>query len=547
MVSPMQIVSSRRQSVPNEAPGQPSSPELHRAVLAEVRGGSRVAVLGEDAVLADRLRQAGCEVLEASLRALGPAGEGAQAASGVRESLSTFRPELVVLSETWTEAGNPESVLRELAASVPNADLAIPFYNAASSTALVAALTGHESPRGFTEEQLQGWLTASGLKLRQRQVLQTAQLKSVLARDTERALRNLFQQLNPTSSAHQLLYWSRRATLGDEQVSRELVPGLLSVVMRNHSLERLKFLDHAIFALSCQDYQPLEIVIVSQCQDPQVVDALTALLEKYRPLGEFSFQVVHEPADTDIRGRLVNKGIAAANGQYIAFLDDDDVIYPQHYAELIRTLKEGTQAWAVGRIRRAFFASGPNDELYCRYKDEMVRGDSFDLAQLIHENYITCHAYVLDRTRVGNFQVSFAEEMSLHEDYTFLLRLCALFRPAFPPGVPSCEYRLRDDGSNSVLYGGSESAQREKQRNWAMSTVLKDAVKRNQQLLLTEQEFQDEMERTHRRGQLMGVDVARQQLQQEPRFQLIDKANTLLKQRGPKFHRTLKTAFKRLF
>ena|GEM_PF-612032 len=545
MVSPVQIVPSPRQGDVPDAPSGSINEAFHRAVLAEVRGGSRVALLGESVGLPHRLQQAGCVVLPIDLRELAAPPTNGAAFSPARETLNTFRPDMVVLAENWAELGEPEKLLRELAAVNPHADLAIPFYNTASATLLMASLTGVELPRSLTEEQLTRWLAASGLKVRQRQVLEPARLKGALARDAEKALRNLFHQLNPQSVDHQVLYWGRHAHQADETPTRALVPGLLSIVMRNHSRDRLKFLDHAIFALSCQDHQPLEIVIVSQCQDVRVVAELKALLEKYRPLGGFSYQVVHEPSDTDIRARLINRGVATARGQYLAFLDDDDVIYPQHYDQLIQALKAGTAAWAMGRIRRAFFDNGPRGELFCRYKDEMGRGDTFDLGLLIHDNYITCHSYVMDRHRLGNFQISFAEEMSLHEDYSFLLRLCALFRPVFTPGVPSCEYRMRDDGTNSILHGGaSETARKEKQRNWAISSVLKDAIKRNLQVLLTEQEFQDELGRYHQQGQQGAAETVRQQMLNEAqgplRFRLVNKANAVLKNRSTRAHGVLK-------
>ncbi|WP_157823985.1 glycosyltransferase family A protein [Melittangium boletus] len=548
-MSPVQIVPSPKPGDVPEAPSGSINEAFHRAVLAEARVGSRVALLGECAGLPLRLQQAGCTVLSIDPRELMALPAHGAASSPARESLNTFRPDVMVLAENWAEMGEPEKFLRELATVNPHADLAIPFYNTASATLLMASLTGAALPRSLTEEQLTRWLTASGFKVRQRQVLEPARLKGVLARDAEKALRNLFHQLNPHSVDHQVLYWGRLAHQSDETPSRELVPGLLSIVMRNHSRDRLKFLDHAIFALSCQDHQPLEIVIVSQCQEVQVVAELKALLEKYRPLGGFSYQVVHEPSDTDIRARLINRGVATARGQYLAFLDDDDVIYPQHYDQLIKALKAGSAAWAMGRIRRAFFDNGPRGELFCRYKDEMGRDDTFNLGLLIHDNYITCHSYVMDRHRLGNFQISFAEEMSLHEDYSFLLRLCALFRPVFTPGVPSCEYRMRDDGSNSILHGSaSEAARREKQRNWAISSVLKDATKRNLQMLLTEQEFQDELGRYHQQGQQAAAETVRQQLLNDTqgplRFRVINKANAVLKKRSARIHGTLKKVLK---
>ena len=62
--------------------------------------------------------------------------------------------------------------------------------------------------------------------------------------------------------------------------------------------------------------------------------------------------------------------------------------------------------------------------------------------------------------------------------------------------------------------------------------------------LITEQQFQDEAERSYKRGH---QDAAREQIYNNaPRFQLIDKANSLLKRRHPQAHQKLKNLLTRI-
>jgi hypothetical protein len=557
------VLTSNPQPSVRAVPPQPKQAaiqdeELYRVLLAEVRRGSRLALLGEDEALVQRLQAAGCTLGCFPLSGPGPSARGTYLSDETRGALDTLKPEVVVLLDGWVAVASPETLLKELHAAAPMAALALSFHNAASACSLVSLLAGGGLGASATEEQVRQWLSASGLSLHRRLLVRDSQPERKLARDTEQALLQLFQQLNPSSSASRLLYWvcNTIETTSPTPQSGECVPGLLSVIIRNQNLSRLDYLDHAIFSLACQDYAQLEIVISSQSQEQGVVEAIQQVLERHQSVGGYSYQILREPSSQDIRARLLNLGIRAARGQYIAFLDDDDVIYPQHYARLVELLQKGHAAWAVGRTQRAYFRKGPQGELYCYNKFTMPRPDSFDLAALVNDNYITCHSYVLDRTRVGRFPLEFPEQMTVLEDYVFLLRMSALFRPDFLAGPASCEYRIRDDGSNSVMTENlSGQLRTERQNQWAIARHITDLSKRSVQMLMSESEFERHLERTRQQA-VMSVEASARStdaqkqifdsLRAQPRFQIVDKANSALKQHLPRAHQGLKSLAKRL-
>ena len=225
------------------------------------------------------------------------------------------------------------------------------------------------------------------------------------------------------------------------------MPGLLSVVIRHHDLARLDLLDHAVFSLAAQVYRPLEIVLATQCRDPDAEARLSEVLDRHRRVGGYRSRIVVVAAEGDARGRLVNAGIRAARGQFLAFLDDDDVVYPRHYARLVGALRARGAAWAAARVRLGRFTRGPDGALYCRSKEDLPAPDAFDRIGLIHSNYVPNHAYVVDRSRIGGFELAYSEETPRCEDYALVLRLAAIFEPEWI-GEPGCEYRLRDDGTN---------------------------------------------------------------------------------------------------
>lgn len=226
----------------------------------------------------------------------------------------------------------------------------------------------------------------------------------------------------------------------------------LSVIIRSHAPERLPMLEEAIFSLALQDWRDLELVIALQNAGEEFAEAVERLMHRqpWATMPKYQIVALHVPAGVDARSALMNLGIEQAAGRYLAFLDDDDVVYQHGYTTLIQQLREGGRAFAVGGCRRARLQPEAGD-WYVRNKDNpWVWGQS--RVDLFFDNFVPIHSYVIDRSRTGDFPLAFDETTSFLEDYHFLLQLCASFEPDLSRrDVPVCEYRIRLDGSNTVL------------------------------------------------------------------------------------------------
>lgn len=291
---------------------------------------------------------------------------------------------------------------------------------------------------------------------------------SAFAPELAARLAALLRQIDPEADAERGVL--EVAKLLSEASTPPLEDGLLSVVVRNHTTKRADLLDEALFSLACSDHRPLEIVLASQAPEMDARRQLEELLARHTALAEgVTARLVHAPSRHDERGKLANAGIAAARGRYLAFLDDDDVVYPSHHASLVRALQDGDRAWAVGRARKVAITR-TTDGWYVRSKSRWGAGDAFDLARLARDNHVPVHAYVVDRARVRGLRVMFAEDLPAQEDYAFLLRLSGLFRPTIVDGPPGCEYRFRDDGTNATPHADAPvAAQVAGARRWSRS------------------------------------------------------------------------------
>jgi hypothetical protein len=234
----------------------------------------------------------------------------------------------------------------------------------------------------------------------------------------------------------------------------------LSVIVRFHQKERLSFLEEALFSLALQSWADLEPIIVLQNGTDELEQVILDMLDHqpWQQSPKYKIVTVQIPEGTDGRSILLNRGIEAATGRYLSFLDDDDCVYHDGYTTLIRQLIGGDRAVAVGGCRRAQI--GYESEHWFTHKKDNFFSWGNSLSDLFTENFVPIHSYVIDRARVGDSELRFDESFTLLEDYDFILRLFAAHEPDFTRlDKPVCEYRIRLDGSNSIAHTSAASSE----------------------------------------------------------------------------------------
>ena len=211
-------------------------------------------------------------------------------------------------------------------------------------------------------------------------------------------------------------------------ITRATVP--ISVIVRTK--DRLATLREAIDSIRANDY-PCEIVVVN--------DGGQAIL----PVPDGVTLIHHEQS----RGRAeaANAGVKAAANAFIAFLDDDDLFYPEHLSTLANASSSPHAAWysdAVSSFLRP--AEGGAYESHTRLR---LYAQDFDRDLLLIDNYIPLPALLVARDAfldAGGFDPAF----DLFEDWDFLIRLSARGDFLRIPRV-TCEIRHFEGGTSVVL------------------------------------------------------------------------------------------------
>ena len=106
-----------------------------------------------------------------------------------------------------------------------------------------------------------------------------------------------------------------------------MTPGLVSVVIGVYNAER--YIGEAIDSVLAQDYRPLELIVV----DDGSTDGSGDVVRRYR-------DVVYIRQENGGNGSARNTGVAAAQGEFLAFLDADDRFTPGKLTSQMRALED---------------------------------------------------------------------------------------------------------------------------------------------------------------------------------------------------------------
>ncbi|HET7712772.1 MAG TPA: glycosyltransferase, partial [Thermoanaerobaculia bacterium] len=256
---------------------------------------------------------------------------------------------------------------------------------------------------------------------------------------------------------HTLPFTAVQSEVGDArravEVQRESLP--ITVVIRTR--DRPQLVREAVESVRMTQY-PAKIVVVNDGgARPPVTDV--ELVEHQSSRG---------------RSEAMNSGVRAAQTEYIAFLDDDDLFYPEHLETLARAaITRQRTAWYTDAVS-AFLSVGSTGT-YETSSRQRLFGGAFDRDLLLVDNYIPLPTLLVRRSDfldLGGFDPAF----DLLEDWDFLIRLSAKGDFLHVPAV-TCEIRHFRDGDSAILQNpeGSDRFRAAKKQLWAKHSNIVNA------------------------------------------------------------------------
>ncbi|MGD6776455.1 glycosyltransferase [Sutcliffiella horikoshii] len=188
---------------------------------------------------------------------------------------------------------------------------------------------------------------------------------------------------------------------------------LVSIIMPTYN--RAKIMGQAIQSIFEQEYKNWELII---CDDGST-DNTEKLIKQYKDSRIKYFKLKKGGA-----AKARNNGLEQAKGEYVAYLDTDNLWHPQYLALSIGTLQDKPGYYSV--FSRYIDVVIQNDI----YKLKTSRSLSFDYEALTQKNFIDLNSFVHRRELYDNLG-GFSEELVRQQDWDLVLKYTFLRDPLY--------------------------------------------------------------------------------------------------------------------
>lgn len=220
---------------------------------------------------------------------------------------------------------------------------------------------------------------------------------------------------------------------------------LASVITRTKN--RPRFVQDALESIALQEYPNREVMLVNDGGED-----ISSIIKRFEKRVRIKYLFSREPIG---RCAAANWGMREAQGKYIAYLDDDDLYYPNHLSTLVDHLEKGESKVAYTDAYRALQKKVPGG--YEVYDRKLVLSHDFSILRFMVESYIHLVTFMHHREcmeKAGYFD----ESLEVLEDLDLFFRYSQVYTFSHVPTI-TAEYRIRDDGTNAITAMSEEFIQ----------------------------------------------------------------------------------------
>lgn len=196
---------------------------------------------------------------------------------------------------------------------------------------------------------------------------------------------------------------------------------LVSAIITTHN--RLSLLKRSCDSVLNQTYPKIELIIVDDAST-DMTQKWSTYLEKYFPKGEKSVKYIHIPPEESKGGNYArNLGIKNSHGEYVAFLDDDDVWLPEKIERQVEAFSKYDCGVVFGEgIIETINKKGESSMRLFKSHPEITG----NLSKIILSHIVTSTSFIMVKKdllfKVGLFD----ENLRFWQEYELLIRLAQI-------------------------------------------------------------------------------------------------------------------------
>ena len=230
---------------------------------------------------------------------------------------------------------------------------------------------------------------------------------------------------------------------------------LVSILIRTH--RRAAFLRQALQSVANQTWRPIEAIVVEDGSDEG-----EAICREFESIVPVTYHRIWPGRGRSVAG---NEAMRLASGQWLCFLDDDDLLFADHVEVLLDAARQHAVAGAYGLSWRTHTRILNKDQAeYEEVLAETVPDEPFSRMAMWHHNYIPIQSLVFHRRLYDQFG-GFAEDMDQLEDWNLWTRY-TLTESFVQVRKLTSKYRVPSEGAVSV------------ERQKKLDDAYQDAVRR---------------------------------------------------------------------
>ena len=179
---------------------------------------------------------------------------------------------------------------------------------------------------------------------------------------------------------------------------------LVSVIMPSYNTAN--FIKDSINSVLCQTYKNFELIIIDDCSN----DDTEKIIASYHD-NRIKFIKLSKNSGAAIAR---NKALKEANGKWIAFLDSDDIWYPNKLEKQIAFMVSNNYVFSYTNYIEIDETSNPNGRFVTGPKHITQKG-------MFNYCWPGCLTVMYDAERIGLIQI---EDIKKNNDYAMWLKIC---------------------------------------------------------------------------------------------------------------------------